>query len=814
MNSTFSDWVILTVLLNNLEFTFNAFVTAKRQFICVTTPTFNSLATELIDEARMEDNKSSVAMAFHGKSKLTASLLLQCSHCKKAGHEEFMCYTKYPHKRKELDAAWAAKKKGKSLLSDKFSGKSFNNVKSTSDKADGNATMLSFMFVIGSHPMSVWIVDTEASDHLCSTRESFLTYKPISRSLKTANEHAQIIEKDMISLRLVRPDSDIQEVILKDVMHASVSSANLVSGRRMRAGGVSFDMRDCTLRHNNNVIEYASEVNRIFQLHLDDTPQSHAFAANRGFKVLFDTWHRRLSHLGHTNIKRLSKIVDDIDLKDLSWRHDICEPCIKAKQTRRPYNAPIERATWPLGLIHSDVVEPITPTAYDSSRWFVTLTDDFTRFTWMFPMKIKGETAKHIKDFVTLMKTGRPNYPLERLRTDFGREYLVLKDWFTANGIIWKPTSPYSPEENGVSERLNRTICEPAQAMLKDSGLISHLWPEAIKTAVYIKNRSPTCVLDMTLYEAWTGNIPDLSSLHVFSIIAWAHIPKERRQQGVKFEDHSLKCHYLGMKESSIFRVWDPESERVLESHNCFVDEGVTAYENMANIEVHSKGKTTSNSNHAVDLPSASSPSSSRPPSVSGGVSAPATPLLWSSLLQRGSLSTPCLTLSMPDTINSVSMHPSSPSVSGGASTSSRRHQSELTGSDPQVLDESSDSDELSSLNPPASAAPAPHYNLRDRSVVNKSDAHVSYAYAVIPIDDIVKPTTYKQAVESPLCDKWKTAMEDEIQSLENNNTWDIVNVPSDQHALKGCWVYKVKRDAHGQVSRYKARWVVKGYKQ
>jgi len=173
----------------------------------------------------------------------------------------------------------------------------------------------------------------------------------------------------------------------------------------------------------------------------------------------------------------------------------------------------------------------------------------------MFLMKTKGETAKHIKDFVALMKTGRPNYPLGRLRTDFGREYLVLKDWFTANGIIWEPTSPYSPEENGVSERLNRTICEPAQAMLKDSGLHSHLWPEAIKTAVYIKNRSPTCVLDMTPYEAWTGNVPDLSSLRVFGTIAWAHIPKEQRQQGAKFEDHSLKCHYLGMKGSSIFRV-------------------------------------------------------------------------------------------------------------------------------------------------------------------------------------------------------------------------------------------------------------------
>ncbi len=93
----------------------------------------------------------------------------------------------------------------------------------------------------------------------------------------------------MVSLCLVHSDSGIQEVILKDIMHALYSSANLVSDCCMRVSDISFDMCDCTLCHKNNVIEYASEVNRIFQLHLDDTPQSHAFVANCGFKVLFDT---------------------------------------------------------------------------------------------------------------------------------------------------------------------------------------------------------------------------------------------------------------------------------------------------------------------------------------------------------------------------------------------------------------------------------------------------------------------------------------------------------------------------------------------
>jgi len=122
----------------------------------------------------------------------------------------------------------------------------------------------------------------------------------------------------MVSLHLVCSDSGIQEVILKDVMHALYSSANLVFDCCMRTDDVFFEMRDCTLSHKNNVIKYTSEVNGIFQLHLNDTPQSHAFAANCEFKVSFDMWHQRLSHLNHTNIKRLSKIIDSIDLKDLS----------------------------------------------------------------------------------------------------------------------------------------------------------------------------------------------------------------------------------------------------------------------------------------------------------------------------------------------------------------------------------------------------------------------------------------------------------------------------------------------------------------
>jgi hypothetical protein len=102
------------------------------------------------------------------------------------------------------------------------------------------------MFVIGSHLMSVWIVDTEASDHLCSTRKFFLIYEPISRSLKTVNEPAQIIEKSMVSLCLVHSDSGIQEVISKMLCMLIPLQTLFCAACALM---VSFDMCDCIIRH-------------------------------------------------------------------------------------------------------------------------------------------------------------------------------------------------------------------------------------------------------------------------------------------------------------------------------------------------------------------------------------------------------------------------------------------------------------------------------------------------------------------------------------------------------------------------------------
>lgn len=109
----------------------------------------------------------------------------------------------------------------------------------------------------------------------------------------------------------------------------------------------------------------------------------------------------------------------------------------------------------------------------------------------------------------------------------------------------------YTPEQNGVAERANRTIVEKARSMLKEAGLSIKYWAEAVNTAVYLKNRSPTkAVQDMTPEEAWTDMKVDLSHLRVF-----VHIPKQQRTKWVSKSKEIIMVSYC--EDSKAYRLMD-----------------------------------------------------------------------------------------------------------------------------------------------------------------------------------------------------------------------------------------------------------------
>ena len=147
-------------------------------------------------------------------------------------------------------------------------------------------------------------------------------------------------------------------------------------------------------------------------------------------------------------------------------------------------------------------------------------------------IKAKSEVPKLTKEYLERAETEtgeRANY----FRSDGGGEYgsTSLQDYFKSKGVHHEMTNPYTPQENGVSERMNRTLIEMARAMLSDAGLPNTYWGDAILYATHILNRVPTHALDedLTPHEAFTGNKPSVAHLRIFGCKAHVHVPDAKR---------------------------------------------------------------------------------------------------------------------------------------------------------------------------------------------------------------------------------------------------------------------------------------------
>ena len=133
-------------------------------------------------------------------------------------------------------------------------------------------------------------------------------------------------------------------------------------------------------------------------------------------------------------------------------------------------------------------------------------------------MKSKGETLVKFKEYVALMENATGNKiqelrTVKRIRSDNGGEYTskAFEEYCKGKGIKHEFTIPYSPQQNGVSERMNRTILDMARSMIHQSKLGLKFWAEAVATAVYIRNRSPATKLKgKTPFEIW-----NLSLIHI-----------------------------------------------------------------------------------------------------------------------------------------------------------------------------------------------------------------------------------------------------------------------------------------------------------
>jgi hypothetical protein len=254
--------------------------------------------------------------------------------------------------------------------------------------------------------------------------------------------------------------------------------------------------------------------------------------------------------------------------------NQLCDGCLTGKHWRTLFPEKAEyRVKCVLELVHGDLYAPITPTTPGGKKMFLLIVDDFSRFMWVALLPSKGCTPEAIKD-VRAQAEVALGQRMSCLRTDRGGEFTSLdfSKHCVETGVRRQLTAPYSAQQNGMVERRNQMIVATTWSMMKAKGLLGYFWGEAISTAVYLLNRSPTrSVEGMMPYEAWTGMKSTVSHLHTLGCVVYV---KNIMPHLKKLDDCSTKMVFVSYEDGSkAYRAYDPRTGSVHITHNAEFNE-------------------------------------------------------------------------------------------------------------------------------------------------------------------------------------------------------------------------------------------------
>lgn len=627
--------------------------------------------------------------------------------------------------------------------------KAKENGGSNSKNNNNNGKKENVMFMISSKILSadyndVWLCDSAATRHGTFRRDWFSTFKPNNQlnnaGVRAAND--DVMQVDGVGdIRIeVFVDGEWRTSTLKDVQYVPRLKVNLFSV--MEAGKKGFDTtfteKGCTIknRSDNCVVGNGyTDSNDLVRLAFRIAKTQRACLTTYNGNSLENSlqqWHRRLGHVNVATIK--SMCTNDVvsGIKMTNTENFFCEECQLGKMHRVSHSRREDYVMEKGECIHIDLCGPMEQTGIGGARYFMLLKDEATGFRFVYILAQKSEVHQLLTNFVAQIKNVW-NVQFKRIRCDNGSEFINknVLNLVAENGIILDRISPYTPEQNGFIERDNRTVQESARTMLISSGLHKSLWPEAVRTAVYLLNRTTNKRNPMkTPFEMWFDKKPCLDHLKVFGTIGYTHLPKGIARK--KWDAKAFKVHLVGYEPTNKnFRVYDPVSKKV------FVCCDVNFNENFVRSEY-------------VVLASGSDENGDEP------ISSNSEYLDGSKIDDHFVVQTP------------------------------------------------------NNLIPDGSQVNAP----RKETLRTKPKQVIPYDASKGYVAMFVEPLTYEEAVESDQGTEWKRAIDDELQSLNENQTWEIVDKPHDCLNVVGSkWVFKLKTPP-GEKPKYKARVVAKGFSQ
>ena len=717
--------------------------------------------------------------------------------------------------------------------------------------------------------ISEWLLDTGATHHMTPQKHWLRDYKHLSSTMRVYLGNNQFLTAIGVgNLHITLPSG--VNVNIYNVYHIPGLSRNILSVTTATSTGSSIEFfHDSCIIHfklPNGQFEIIKipQKDRLYPLAISmSNPHSvightsiHSLHMAKAVSTLM--WHYRFGHINSVTLHRMVKDKLCVGLPLYLNPIELCEGCILGKSSHKSHQTSLNKSTQLNQLVHSDLCGPMESSSLTGSHYFLTFIDDFSRYTTIYFLKKKSEVLTHFKEHCNLV-VRQHDLPIQALRSDNGGEYgsNAFEAFCKDEGIQQQFTVPYTPQQNGVSERKNRTLVGAARAMLLTAGLPKTYWEEAVATTCYVQNRVPHANDPKTTpYFHWFGKPPNVQHLRIFGCVAY---PVKALDLRKKLDPTSTRMIFVGYGDRfgvKAYRLYDPEQRKFHLAHSVYFNETSLLSPQQ---EIH-------NPITPLTLPSTT-------PTIPLSTPKRHTQVEWEEVSQLAPLPPQTLTPIVPTTTTQPTLHapptpttPKTPPWSLGQKTKSLLFPMPTNSSFPSeplhsfknttTTKQPNPSRPLHTIIPiestyqpsilgpiPKACAPKPSKVRSLKEIYEQTnltssilEKHPSLDSTIFDPLDIL----YQQMIQDPSIDRdlqllnlesfddvniqealsgteaisWREAMASEYQSLMENGTWQLVPQPPDRKLVSCKWLLRKKFNADGSISRYKARLVARGFSQ
>jgi transposase InsO family protein len=629
-----------------------------------------------------------------------------------------------------------------------------------------------------SSSLDSWVIDSGATSHMSPNKSLFssLDQRHCSDVIVANGKRVKAAGIGYVKLSKTQRDGSQTSMKLDNALWVPELRTNLLSVPQLAKDGNTITFDASGVYMNNKKIASMTNNQYKFDVQAFSATRSNI---NQNFdddgKLCIHEWHRRMSHRNIFDIKFMKTL--GLPVKSCNCSDD-CEHCLAGKTPKLKFGKGSEFEESLDGIV-SDVCGPMQVESLGRKRYFVTFIDAYSRYCEVHFIREKSEVPECAIQFIKRMQNLLGKTP-KIFRSDRGTEYMNqrLQTFLADEGIWFECTVGFCPEQNGMAEKKNDTLMNAARTMLIESNLPKNHWAEAVSLANHTTNRIISRGKDKSPYELMFNKKPKWDEFRQFGCEVYVKVPDVKRR---KLDPKAIKMKFVGFDLRS-------KGYRVSNGSKVTVSREVHFPSNNTQKFTRGLDDDDDNDDEVKENPTNEQQSAQQQQEE-----------------EIIDISDDSDLLDDNDDFQSAEESDGTLDESDGTLDGSGGTEQE-----PRVEEESPP------IVPAVRRSARPKAQLPQKyrfgGCIVERDDDVFSDDEVLHAETDKDPRTFKQAIKSENAVEWQKAMKDEINAIERNQTWELVDVPKNKNIVGSKWVYKKKLDNGNE--KFKARLVAQGFSQ